>query len=107
MIMPASDSQQAVTAFLSNSENLGEEGPVERIETHAALVFLAGEHAYKLKNLVQYPYLDFSTVQKRKTVCEAELELNRRTAPDLYLEVRSINRQGDGSLGFGAGELVD
>lgn len=105
--MSSADGQQAVIAFLSCPENLSEEGPVERIETHAALVFLAGEHAYKLKKSVHYPYLDFSTPEKRKAVCEAELELNRRTAPELYLDVRSINRDVDGSLTFGEGEPVD
>jgi len=105
--MPGADDQKAVIAFLSRPENLGEEGPVERVETHAAIVFLAGNHAYKLKKSVLYPYLDFSTPEKRKEVCEAELELNRRTAPALYLDVCSINRQADGSLGFGQGEPVD
>jgi aminoglycoside phosphotransferase family enzyme/predicted kinase len=105
--MPAPDDQHQVIAFLSDAGNLGEKGPVERIETHAAIVFLAGAHAFKLKKAVHYPYLDFSSVEKREAVCRAELELNRRTAPELYLDVRSINRQADGTLGFGEGEALD
>ena len=99
--------QQAVIAFLSDAANLGCAGPVERIDTHGAMLFLAGDRAFKLKRAVKLPYLDFSTRALRQKVCEAELRLNRRTAPDMYLDVRSINRLADGSIGFGAGEPVD
>ena len=98
----AVDDQQAVIAFLSRPESYGAAGPVERIDTHGAIVFLAGERAYKLKRAVRYSYLDFSDAAKRKAVCEAELALNRRTAPELYLDLRSVNRMADGRLGFGA-----
>lgn len=105
--MAETDDQTASVAFLSRPESYGVQGPVERIDTHAAIVFLAGERAYKLKRAVRYSYLDFSTPAKRKKVCQAELRLNRRTAPELYLEMRSINRQADGALGFGEGKPVD
>ena len=75
-------------------------GAVEVIETHASLVFLAGQYAYKLKRAVKYPYLDFSTPALRQAACAAELRLNRRTAPQLYLEVRAIGRRPDGSLAW-------
>jgi len=103
---PAED-QQPVIAFLAHPESYGVAEPVERIDTHAAIIFLAGERAYKLKRAVRYSFLDFSSVAKRKAVCEAELALNLRTAPDLYLEVRSVNRMANGALGFGEGEPVD
>ncbi|MCB2061017.1 MAG: AAA family ATPase [Novosphingobium sp.] len=105
--MAETDDQRATIDFLSRPESYGLDGIVERIDTHAAIIFLAGEHAYKLKRAVRYPYLDFSTVARRREVCEAEWRLNRRTAPEIYLEVRSVNRQADGSLGFGKGEPVD
>lgn len=105
--MTESPDQQAVIEFLSRPQSYGEKGRVERIDTHAAIIFLCGAQAYKLKRDVAYSYLDFSTAAKRKAVCEAELSLNRRTAPELYLEVRSVNRRADGSLGFGEGEPVD
>lgn len=56
---------------------------------------------------MRYGYLDFSTAERRRTACEAELALNRRAAPDLYRDVRSVNRQRDGTIGFGPGEPVD
>lgn len=60
------------------------------IETHGAVVVLAGERAYKLKKPVAFPYMDFSTRARRRRVCRRELEINRRTAPDLYLGVAGL-----------------
>jgi aminoglycoside phosphotransferase family enzyme/predicted kinase len=81
---------------------------VEVVETHASLVFIAGEHVCKLKRAVAYPYLDFSTVDLRRRACEAELVLNRRTAPALYEEVRGLFRGADGAVSFSPhGEALD
>ena len=97
------DDPQAVIAFLSEPSSYGPAtGRVDIIETHVSLVFLSGDRAYKLKRAVKYPYLDFSTAQDRQRACEAELALNRRTAPTLYLEVRALARMPDGRIGFAA-----
>ena len=101
------DDQSEVIDFLSRGDTYGVSEGVERIDTHAASVFLAEARAYKLKRAVRYPYLDFSTVEKRRQVCEVELQLNRRTAPDLYLEIRAVRRKPDGALSFEEGEPVD
>ena len=101
------EDQSEVIAFLSDPKTFGLTGSIERVETHAALVFLAGDRAYKLKRAVCYPYLDFSTAEKRRKFLEIELRLNRRTAPDLYLEVRGITRLASGDLGFGERNTVD
>jgi len=74
---------------------------VERIDTHGAMVFLAGERAIKVKRAVGFPYMDFSTLDKRRAACAAELRLNRRTAPALYRGARPIVRH-DGGLRLGA-----
>lgn len=105
--MPECDDQSETIAFLSKAGTWGLSDPVERIDTHAAIVFLAGERAFKLKRAVHYPYLDFSTAERRKAVCEAELALNRRTAPEIYREVLPVGRRADGSLALGTGEPVD
>lgn len=105
--MTKPDSQSEVIAFLSEPTAYGVNEPIERIDTHAAIIFLVGDRAYKLKRAVRYPYLDFSTAPKRKAICQAELILNRRTAPDLYLEVRFIGRTNNGSLAFGEGSPID
>ena len=103
------DDQRDVIEFLGKPSSYG--AAVERveiIETHASIVFLAGDRAYKLKRAVKYSYLDFSTAERRRVACEAELHLNRRTAPELYLEVRAVNRSAPGELAFAsAGPAVD
>ncbi|MEZ3137138.1 hypothetical protein ACBG90_20785 [Stutzerimonas kunmingensis] len=101
--------QQEVIDFLSRPESYGASGPaVEIIETHGSLIFLHGERAYKLKRAIAYAALDFLTLTKRERACHAELRLNGRTAPGIYLEVRSITRGLDGRLAFdGAGEVLD
>jgi aminoglycoside phosphotransferase family enzyme len=103
------DDQQDVIDFLSELSSYGP--AIERvdiIETHASLVFLAGDRAYKLNRAVEYPYLDFSTPEHRRRACEAELALNRRTAPNLYLKVRALIRMPDGTIGFaGNGPAID
>jgi uncharacterized protein len=97
--MATVDDQQDVIAFLHDPASYAPEmDAVEVIETHASLVFLAGSYAYKLKRAVKYPYLDFSTAARRQIACTAELRLNRRSAPQLYLEVRAISRGRDGRL---------
>ena len=81
---------------------------VARIDTHAAMVFLAGARAYKLKRAVRYPYLDFSGLAQREWACRRELALNRRTAPKLYLDVVPVVRRADGRLALGGeGEVLD
>lgn len=67
--------------------------PVERvelIETHISWLFLAGDFAYKVKKPVDFGFLNFSTLAKRHHFCLEELRLNRRFAPQLYLEVKTI-----------------
>lgn len=101
--------QQPCIDFLARPESYGApEEPVECIETHGSLIFLQGQRAYKLKRAVAYSALDFLSLQSRERACHAELQLNRRTAPELYLKVRSINRGADGRLRFdGPGEVLD
>src|SRR3990167_2018749 len=103
------NAQQDVIAFLSRPESYGAPGNlVELIETHGSLIFLHGQRAYKLKRAIAYAALDFLSLDSRERACQAELRLNRRTAPELYLEVRSINRAADGSLSFnGGGQVLD
>lgn len=109
--------QEEVIAFLGDPRTHGGQA-VERIDTHAALVFLAGNRALKLKRAVRYPYLDYSTVEKRHAACVAELAVNRRTAPSLYRGLLAVRSGAGGRLTLdaepvgdseaaGAGEPVD
>ncbi len=74
---------------------------VERIETHASMVFLAGPLAYKVKRAVKYPFLDFSTLEKRRAACLNELRVNSRTAARIYLEVVPVTLGERGALRLG------
>ena len=101
------EDQTAIVDFLGSSSTHGGM-TVERIDTHSSIVFLAGTRAWKLKRAVRFDYLDFSTAVRRKLLCEAEVRLNRRTAPSLYRGVVAITRARDGSLALGGpGEPVD
>ncbi len=95
-------------AFLSRPEAYphGADGLIRR-ETHMSWVFLAGDRVYKLKKPVRFPYLDFSTLARREAACRAEISLNRRLAPDVYIGVLPLVASRRGlSLG-GEGEAVD
>jgi hypothetical protein len=95
------DDQIATIDFLGRPSSYGSGVDcVERIETHVSVIFLAGDYAYKLKRAVKLPYLDFSSAELRRAACAAELALNRRTAPSLYLNLRRIGRDAAGKLGF-------
>jgi aminoglycoside phosphotransferase family enzyme len=96
------EDQSEVAAFLGDPRNHGEgAGEVERIDTHGAMVFLTKDVVYKLKRAVKFPYMDFSTADKRRGASEAEIEVNRRTAPAIYKGVAPIVRKAGGGLAIG------
>ena len=68
---------------------------VKLLETHISWVLLAGDYVYKIKKPVDFGFLDFSTLARRQFFCQEELRLNRRLAPDLYLEVVGIGGSPD------------
>jgi aminoglycoside phosphotransferase family enzyme/predicted kinase len=74
---------------------------VTRIDTHAASVFLEGRRALKVKRAVRFPFLDYSTLAKRKAACEEEIRINRPLAPQIYRDVVAITQQQDGSVKVG------
>jgi aminoglycoside phosphotransferase family enzyme len=69
--------QESVFAFLTDPAT---HPNVDRIDTHAASVFLEGDRALKIKRAVQFPYLDYSTLEKRKAACDEEMKVNRQFA---------------------------
>ncbi|MBR0712989.1 bifunctional aminoglycoside phosphotransferase/ATP-binding protein [Bradyrhizobium liaoningense] len=88
--------QERVFAFLTH-------GDTTRIDTHAASVFLEGKRALKIKRAVRFPFLDYSTLDKRKAACEEEIRINRPLAPQIYHRVVAITEDRDGSLSIGGG----
>ncbi len=103
------EDQHETIAFLAQAASYGRgDAAVQRIDTHSSVVFLIGNRVYKLKRSIAFSALDYSTLEKREAACKAELALNRRTAPELYLDARAIRRGGDGKLTFeGDGPAVD
>ena len=95
--------QDEAIAFLSDPDHYpGGVDTVVRIDTHAAVIFLVGDRAYKMKRQVRFSFLDFTTLPQRERAIRAELALNRANAPDIYLEVEALRRQPGGSLAFDA-----
>jgi hypothetical protein len=80
---------------------------IRRIDTHGAVVFLVGPDAYKMKRAVRFPFMDLSTLEKRRAACEAEIAVNRPNAPDIYLGVVPVTREPGGLALGGAGEAVE
>jgi aminoglycoside phosphotransferase family enzyme/predicted kinase len=81
---------------------------VERIETHASWVFLGDTDVFKVKKPVNFGFLDFTTIEKRRAACEAEVSLNARLASGIYLGLVPVARTKEGALVFGgSGEVVD
>lgn len=77
------------------------------IQTHASVVFLADNRVYKLKKPLDLGFLDYSTLARREAMCRAELALNRRLAPDVYLDVVPITRVGDRIAIDGSGTTIE
>src|SRR3954471_9769490 len=104
--MHQTESQAETFALLADPATHGG-AMVRRIDTHAASVFLAGERAYKVKRAVRFPFLDYSTAQKRKAACEAELAVNQPFAPQIYRRVIAITRDNGRLTLGGEGEPVE
>lgn len=80
---------------------------VKLIQTHISFVVLTGKYAYKIKKPVNFGFLDFSTLEKRKHFCEEEVRLNRRLCPEIYLDVVPITLKDDKLEIDGAGKIVE
>ena len=105
--MGYADSQAAVLQFLGDPATHGGR-EVRRIDTHANVVFLAGDRALKVKRAVRLPFLDYSTLAKRKAACASELEVNRAFAPELYRRIVPITRNSSSQLALdGVGETIE
>ncbi len=80
---------------------------IRQKETHISKVFLTGEYVYKIKKSVDFGFLDFSTLEKRRYYCCREIILNRRLTCDTYLDVVAITRSNDMIVLGGKGQVVE
>jgi aminoglycoside phosphotransferase family enzyme/predicted kinase len=99
--------QEAVFRFLADPRTHGLSEPVGRIDTAGAIIFLAGADAYKVKRAVRFPFMDLSTLDKRQRACEAEIAVNRASAPGVYLAALPITQTGAAFAIGGKGEIVE
>ncbi len=81
---------------------------IDLVQTHISAIFFSGEHVYKVKKPVNFGFLDFTTLEKRRYYCQQEVDLNRRLAKEVYLGVVEVRfHQGRVSIGEGPGEVVE
>ncbi len=87
------EDQSSAIAAMEDPATIGASA-VERIDTHGAIVFLAGDRVFKMKRAVRFPFMDFGTASRRRDMCVAEVVVNRRFTPQLYLGVAPLDRHG-------------
>jgi len=109
MLPARKDLPQRLRPLLQPQRYPGSVRRVDVVETHISWVLLAGDSAYKIKKPVRLPFLDFSTLELRQRFCQDELRLNRRFAPDLYLEVLALRDAPHKGLQWGGsdGTILD
>ncbi len=95
--------EKFLQAFLTPEFYPHKTGKIERTETHTAWVFLTGNRAYKIKKPVNFGFLDFSTLEKRRKFCNKELKLNSELS-DIYLKVEAVSLDQSGNLHLGERE---
>ena len=93
------DQAPVLTAFAARAD--------KRIDTQGAVVFLIGDEAVKIRRAIRLPFLDYSTLEKRRAAAQAEIALNQAQAPQIYKEAAAVRRTGDGFGFAGEGEIVD
>jgi len=96
-----------IRSLLDPASYAAESGPVELLQTHISYILLTSRFAYKIKKPVNFGFLDFTTLEKRRFFCEEEVRLNRRLAPEVYLGVVPVSKIGARVQMEGRGEAVE
>ncbi len=105
---PAATDDAALARALGEARAYPHAPPrVEHLETHISHVFLTGPWAYKIKKPLELGFLDFSTLEKRHACCIEELRINRRLAPDLYIDVVPITGSVERPCMEGSGRAIE
>lgn len=100
--------KEQISQLLNEGKFLQSSCKPELIETHISWVFLCNSYVYKIKKPIQYSFLDFSTVEKRKYYCEREIELNKRLTENIYLDVQPVTEaSGSFIIGSKEGNIID
>ena len=103
----ANENQRLIAAMMRTDFYNHPVSQVELVETHISWVFLTGDFAYKIKKPVNFGFLDFTQLDRRKFYCEEEIRLNGRLAPDIYIDVVPVT-ESNGTLRLdGQGRVVE
>lgn len=102
-----SEGARLIEALRNRAAYSHETGAIRVIETHISWILLTGDYAYKIKKPVDFGFLDFSTLERRRHFCEEEVRLNRRFAPDIYLDVVRITASDGGPQVGGSGKAIE
>ncbi|BCR05407.1 kinase [Desulfuromonas versatilis] len=102
--MPLNDLHRAL---LNPASYPDESGPIEYRETHVSRLYLTPRHVYKVKKPVDFGFLNFTTLDRRRFYCQEEVRLNQRFCPDTYLGVVELRRQGNRIRVDGDGDIID
>ncbi len=98
--------KQIVQALLKPEAYPEDPGKIDLVQTHISFVFLTQNFVFKMKKAVNFGFLDFTTLEKRRFFCEKELQLNRRLCGDMYIEVAPVNKSSAIKI-KGEGETVE
>jgi uncharacterized protein len=96
-----------LTALLDPAAYSERTTSVSLMQTHVSFLFLTDTHVYKIKKPVDFGFLNFTTVDRRRFFCEEEVRLNRRLCPDVYLGVVELRESPSGVSFFGTGKVID
>ena len=100
--------QRFVRSLLKPSAYAESTSTVELIQTHVSYIFLTDDHAYKVKKPVDFGFLNFATLDRRRFYCDEEVRLNRRLCPSIYLGVMEVRETAAGGAAFfGEGPVID
>lgn len=102
------EDQSEALAFLASPAAHGGRKRVRRVDTHGAAVFISSRRALKLKRARWFPYMDYSTLARRRRFCEAEVRINKPLAPGIYIAAMPVTRAPAGGLALGGdGPVLD
>ncbi len=98
--------QSQINSLLEPAVYPEETATVKHLQTHISHIFLTDRYVYKIKKPVDFGFLDFTTLEKRRHYCNEELRLNRRLSPDIYLDVVELRKNGADGICFGGDGAV-
>src|SRR6266704_3318622 len=99
--------QRLIKSLLKSTAYPEPTSTVALLQTHVSYLFITDSFVYKVKKPVDFGFLNFTTLDRRRFYCEEEVRLNRRLCPEIYLGVVEVRESANGAAFFGDGKPVD